>query len=333
MKHAFLAGLVLLASGAALAETAQPAQATQQGLIFSQPVPAAGKAFTITLPVSGKAQAGAVKGGAVNYEVTFPKAGIYTLEVSGQPAQRIRVGGERLESPILHLNFDDEKAPLKDLSGLGHDGKAVGQVNYIEGVKGKGVSFANEASYIEFPHTAALDTPSENITMSIWVKPNEERNYSDFFTKGDWNVLKTDARNNSISFFTGGWRRGETEASQPDDWDGQWHHLVGVAEGQEARLYLDGELVNETELEGRLGWTPFPWNLGRNAEAPEGRGFKGVLDDVRIYPFALTEDEVEQLFKEGLGEIPATGVVGLAKLRRRGIAQLPGRGGVLQLNP
>ena len=207
MKHAFLAGLVLLASGAALAETAQPAQATQQGLIFSQPVPAAGKAFTITLPVSGKAQAGdlkvtgpaaqtikagAVKGGAVNYEVTFPKAGIYTLEVSGQPAQRIRVGGERLESPILHLNFDDEKAPLKDLSGLGHDGKAVGQVNYIEGVKGKGVSFANEASYIEFPHTAALDTPSENITMSIWVKPNEERNYSDFFTKGDWNVLVSD---------------------------------------------------------------------------------------------------------------------------------------------
>ena len=34
-------------------------------------------------------------------------------------------------------------------------------------------------------------------------------------------------------------------------------------------------------------------------------------------------------FKMGLGEIPATGVVGLAKLRRRGIAQLPQRGGML----
>ncbi|MFC6591169.1 LamG domain-containing protein [Deinococcus lacus] len=198
---------------------------------------------------------------------------------------------------MLHLNFDDKGAPLKDLSGLGHDGQPHGQLKFVEGVRGGGLAFGNEAAYVEFPHTAVLDTPTQSMTMSIWVKPNDERNYSDFFTKGDWNVLKTDSRNNSISFFTGGWRRGETEASQPDDWDGKWHHLAGVIDGQEARLYIDGELVNETEVEGQLGWTPYAWNLGRNAEAPEGRGFKGTVDDVRIYPFALTEAEIGQLYR------------------------------------
>ncbi|MDO4263038.1 MAG: LamG domain-containing protein [Deinococcus sp.] len=316
-----LTALSLLLGSAALAQGAQPeakqtAPATQQGLIYSTLTPAAGKTMTITLPVAAGTAArvgslkasGAggtltaqpsVKGGVATYSVTFPADGIYTLSVAGLPEQRIRVGGERLSSPLLHLDFDDAAAPLKDLSGLGHAGRAVGTLNFVPGVRGQGLSFANEGSYVEFPHTAALDTPGEDLTMSLWLRPNDERNYSDFFTKGDWNVLKTDSRNNSISFFTGGWRRGETEAAQPDDWDGKWHHLVGVVRGQEARLYIDGELVNQTELEGKLGWTPHAWNLGRNAEAPEGRGFKGVLDDVRLYPFALTDSEVEQLFEEG----------------------------------
>lgn len=312
---AFLLGTALAQSApAGTAAEIAAAPVSQQGLIFSALSPVAGQATTITLPlaagqkagalkVAGAAsqtvQAGAVVDGVVTYTVTFPQAGIYTLSVEGQPQQRIRVGGERLNSPLLHLNFDDTAAPLRDLSGLGHDGKAVGELRFVEGVKGKGLSLAGETSYVEFPHTAALDTPTQNLSMSIWLKPNNEVNYSDFFTKGDWNVLKTDSRNKSISFFTGGWRRGETEAAQPDDWNGQWHHLVGVVEGAEARLYLDGELINETEVEGRLGWTPYAWNLGRNAEAPEGRGFKGVLDDVRLYPFALTDAEVETLFKQG----------------------------------
>lgn len=328
MKNVILTALLALtpvlapaANAQATAPAAAPSTApmaaapvTQQGLIFSSLTPAAGTATTVTLPLSSgqtapalrvggvatqTVKAGSSAGGTATYTVTFPKAGIYTLEVEGQPQQRIRVGGERLSSPLVHLNFDDAAAPLRDLSGLGHDGKAVGELRYVDSVKGKGLSFANAASYVELPHSAALDTPTQDLTMSIWLKPNNEVNYSDFFTKGDWNVLKTDSRNNSISFFTGGWRRGETEAAQPADWNGQWHHLVGVVKGEEARLYLDGELVNETEVEGKLGWTPFAWNLGRNAEAPEDRGFKGVLDDVRIYPFALNDAEVQTLFKQG----------------------------------
>lgn len=293
------------------------AQQTQPAVSFLPLNPQAGEAVTVkvvvpaatTLAKLGNLEVSQIgsskqvfkpvslKDGVATYTVNLAKDGTYRMTLAGQPVQIIKVGvpKDRLQSPILHLNFDG-KNPLADLSGYGNDGKVIGKVQYPTGKVGKGLSFDSEASYIEFPRSAVLETPTPNMTMSVWVKPGEQRGYADFFTKGDWNVLKTDAKNGSISFFTGGWRRGETELAQPKDWEGNWHHLVGVVEGQEARLYLDGKLVQESEVEGELKYTSFPWNLGRNAEEPKGRGFTGTMDEVRIYPFALTSAEVAQLY-------------------------------------
>ncbi len=296
--------------------TTAPVVQTQPALSQSPLLPKSSETVTFKLPlpsntsaapvlsISGPAgakqslKAVSVNNGVASYETTFAKDGVYTLNVTGQPAQRVvvRQPKNRLDASILHLNFDGAK-PLADLSDFGNDGKAVGDVKIVEGKVGKGVAFGNEASYVAFPRSAVLETPVQNMTMSVWVKAGSNKGYSDFFTKGDWNVLKTDAKNSSIDFFTGGWRRGENEVALPKDWVGNWHHLVGVVEGDTSRLYVDGKLVRETEVEGDLKYTPYPWNLGRNAEAPEGRGFVGTLDDVRIYPFALTSQEVTALYQ------------------------------------
>lgn len=315
-KTLLLLTLSLLSVASAQTSTAAPVVQTQPTLSQTPLLPKSGEKTTLTLvlpqgvttaPVvtmTGPAnfkqslQAVSVKGGVASYEVSLAKDGTYSMSVAGQPTQRILVGQpkDRLDATILRLNFDG-KNPLADLSGFGHDGKSVGEVKIVEGKMGKGLAFSNEASYVEFPRTAVLETPVQDMTMSIWVKSGDEKAYSDFFTKGDWNVLKTDAKNGSISFFTGGWRRGENEVAQPGDWVGNWHHLVGVVEGDTSRVYIDGKLIREAEVEGTLKYTSYPWNLGRNAEEPKGRGFTGTLDDVRIYPFALSSKEVEQLYQ------------------------------------
>lgn len=299
----------------AFAQTA-PTTQTQPTLSQSPLLPKSGEKVTLTyalpkgttsapeLTLSGPAgfkqtlKATQVTGGVATYETTLAKDGSYGLNISGQPAQRIIVGQpqNRLEATILHLNFDG-KNPLADLSGFGNDGKAFGKIKIVDGKVGKGLAFSDEASYVELPRSAVLETPVQNMTMSLWIKSGQEKAYSDFFTKGDWNVLKTDAKNGSIDFFTGGWRRGENEVAQPKDWVGNWHHLVGVVEGDTSRVYIDGKMVQESEVEGELKYTSYPWNLGRNAEAPEGRGFTGSMDDVRIYPFALSSKEVETLYQ------------------------------------
>ena len=317
MKNAFIL-VGLITSSLALGQTAPvPAQPT---LLQTPLLPQAGETFRLSLVVPAgttaanapelslrgaqnfqrNVKAARVTGTVATYEVSLPQNGFYDVQVAGQPAQRIRVGTDkdRLQSPILSLNFDGP-APLADLSGFGHDGKAIGTVKFPAGKVGKGLAFENEQSYVEFARTAALETPTQDLTMSIWVKANDERGYSDFFTKGDWNVIKTDSKSGAVRYFTGGWRRGGPKVPQPENWDGQWHHVVGVTDGQDGYLYIDGKLIQESEWTGTLKYTAFPWNLGRNAEEPKGRGFKGVLDDVRIYPVALNAQEVADLYRAG----------------------------------
>ncbi|RJP32831.1 MAG: hypothetical protein C4547_13070 [Phycisphaerales bacterium] len=65
---------------------------------------------------------------------------------------------------------------------------------------------------------------------------------------------------------------------------GRWHHVAGVYDGREARLYLDGTKVGAAERDGVRGTNAFPLMIGADVN---GRGepmshFKGRIDAVRL---------------------------------------------------
>jgi len=75
--------------------------------------------------------------------------------------------------------------------------------------------------------------------------------------------------------------------AEPDDLHlqtGRWHHLAGVYDGQEIRLYVNGELVDRVERSGPRRTNSFPLLIGAD---PNGRGepmsyFDGLIDGVRL---------------------------------------------------
>jgi hypothetical protein len=82
----------------------------------------------------------------------------------------------------------------------------------------------------------------------------------------------------------------------PDSYnDGEWHHFVATRGRLQLRLLVDGELVAVGEnprfqrYEGR--WVVGGDSLSNWTEAPRNTNFTGLLDDISIYPFALTDDE------------------------------------------
>lgn len=77
--------------------------------------------------------------------------------------------------------------------------------------------------------------------------------------------------------------------------DGKWHHVVGVYEGDEICLYVDGTLDNSERASGLIETNDFAVMIGENAEKMV-RGWNGLIDDVRIYSYALTEDEVKEVY-------------------------------------
>lgn len=83
--------------------------------------------------------------------------------------------------------------------------------------------------------------------------------------------------------------------------DDKWHHVAAVVEEAElpnlydnVKLYKDGVLAEIHDI-GLLDLWPI--DTGSDLDVRIGRQFKGLIDDVRIYNRALSEDEVNALFK------------------------------------
>ncbi|MCL5096170.1 MAG: LamG domain-containing protein [Candidatus Omnitrophica bacterium] len=83
--------------------------------------------------------------------------------------------------------------------------------------------------------------------------------------------------------------------------DNAWHHVAAVLQEADqpnlynhAKIFKDGELAEIDDI-GLLDLWPI--DTGSALEVRIGRGFKGQIDDVRVYNRALTEDEVNSLFR------------------------------------
>ena len=80
--------------------------------------------------------------------------------------------------------------------------------------------------------------------------------------------------------------------------DDEWHHVVAIYAEDSAYLYVDGELDVEGEATGEpVGYVEHPLLIGGIFEdAAYRNSWNGMIDEVRIYNFALTAEEVVELY-------------------------------------
>ena len=74
---------------------------------------------------------------------------------------------------------------------------------------------------------------------------------------------------------------------------GEWHHLAATYSllGKRVRVYVDGKLQTDHALDyGAMLLTTDPVRLGT--------GTLGAIDDVVVYPRALSPEEVAKLARE-----------------------------------
>lgn len=76
----------------------------------------------------------------------------------------------------------------------------------------------------------------------------------------------------------------EASAGRPILADHAWHHLAGVYDGSEVRLYVDGELVDRVERAGSRKASGLPLMLGADVTGAGGAmsHFDGLIDAVRL---------------------------------------------------
>jgi hypothetical protein len=76
---------------------------------------------------------------------------------------------------------------------------------------------------------------------------------------------------------------------------GAWHHVAQVYDTAVAKMlqYVDGKVVNSTAISGNLTSGAASVFLGCRKDASLGQFFIGLLDEVVVYPRALSSEELE----------------------------------------
>jgi hypothetical protein len=164
---------------------------------------------------------------------------------------------------------------------------------------GKALKFGRGDGYIQITKYKGV-TGTRPRTVTAWIKTTESNGEILSWGLDDYGKIFT------FGFIRGRERIGVTPnggylyINEETD-DDQWHHVAAVVEEAElpnlhddVKLYKDGEPAEIHDI-GLLDLWPI--DTGSDLDVRIGRGFKGLIDDVRIYDRALSEDEINALYK------------------------------------
>jgi len=164
---------------------------------------------------------------------------------------------------------------------------------------GKALKFDGGDGYVEITKYKGV-TGTRPRTVAAWIKTTESNGEILSWGFDDYGKMFT------FGFIRGRERIGVTPNGgylyineQTDD--DAWHHVAAVVEEVElpnlhddVKLYKDGEPAEIHDI-GLLDLWPI--DTGSDLDVRIGRQFEGLIDDVRIYDRALSEDEINALFK------------------------------------
>lgn len=196
--------------------------------------------------------------------------------------------------------FDETSGKTaKDSSKHRRDGTLKGDLSFkdgsVPGRVGTALKLAGRGKFVEISGYKGI-AGTKARTVAAWIKTKSSRGevaswgHQDFgkmfifgFVRGSIGVTPQ-----------GGYLYIRAEAE-----DDKWHHVAAVVDEAElpnlhdnVTLYMDGT-VQEIHDIGLLDL--WPLDTGSDLDVRIGRGFTGIIDDVRLYDRPLSEDEIAVL--------------------------------------
>lgn len=175
--------------------------------------------------------------------------------------------------------------------------KGAGIYNSFEIPAGGGVpSFSNIKSvlldgvddYVDIGNPASLQITGA-LTLSAWIKTTDSSVYEliigkDSISTGtrSYMLYKIGPKARFLIFNSSSYEYVESNFNITD---GNWHHIMGVNDGVDLKIYIDGNLdVTNVGGGGTILNGTSPFNIGRRASAPANRGyFTGNIDEVAVW--------------------------------------------------
>lgn len=228
---------------------------------------------------------------------------------AGHPAVGSPVG-----SAVAHYKFDEGYGSTVNNSGnggmslngtLGAGSSAPSWTN--DGKFGKALSFdGNDYAYVNDTTNSPLDI-TQAITLSAWIYSTDTQSaYNKVVAKLKDAYypyqLDFDGENDDKIYFI--LSDGSAKYAIKSDEDipqNTWTHIVGTYDGSIMKLYINGKIQSETLTANFNIYTNNnPLYIGGRSDT---QWFKGLIDEVKIYNYALSEDEIKAEYNRGAAMI------------------------------
>ncbi|MEA3248076.1 MAG: LamG domain-containing protein, partial [Nanoarchaeota archaeon] len=188
------------------------------------------------------------------------------------------------------------------LDSSGDNNGVVHGATLTTGKINQAYNFDGNNDYIDL---GTFDIIGGEMTITAWFK-------ADDFDVGDARIISKATSTNEqshdwmLSTWSGKLRfRVKTDgttstmaASSGDLQEGVWIYAVAVYDGSNMILYKNGQQVGSTSKTGIISerdWVSV-W-VGNNPPSSTSRPFDGIIDEVRIYNRALTQEEVTAIYE------------------------------------
>ncbi|HIE28826.1 TPA: LamG domain-containing protein [Candidatus Poribacteria bacterium] len=212
---------------------------------------------------------------------------------------------------VSFWTFDKEDISgktVKDIWGK-NDGTMVGAPEIVDGKIDQALSFNGTSDMVEVPGNDDLtQIGTDSVTAEAWINV-EKPCYGVINGRPFWILHWTGCGGlpMGMRFYigAGGWKSVTSKSTVKEG----WHHWVGVYDGKELKVYLDGKEDASVGSGGKLASTgdgnPDWLTFGKDYHTTvnNDRWNKVIIDEVRVYSRALTDTEVLQNFQAEKNEL------------------------------
>ena len=194
------------------------------------------------------------------------------------------MAGVASENLVVYLPFNGN---ANDVTGNGYDAVVNGATLTSDrfGRSNSAYAFDGTNDYIN------LGEIGEFHTVSLWIKQEVRSDHEMYFGHDDFRLF---AYSSGRIILHDDSANGVDTAEFIDDFIGEWIHLVAVTDSTNSKIYLNGTNVSTT-VDNLNPVLDSVVNLGRWPSSIHY--YNGKMDDVRIYNKALTEEEVQMLYR------------------------------------
>lgn len=235
------------------------------------------------------------------YNRVLTQAEVTALYNSGS----VRVNAPNNNGLVGYWSMEDATGTqATDFSGQGNTGTLNGGASWINGKRGKALTFDGSTSYIDVINNSSTRLTS-NWTYSIWARRNSSGVLDPLFSNFLNNtagrqifIYYTTSPNNHLQIDVPWISAILTSSAAITNTD--WHLLTFTKSGILWSIYIDGVLDNSIEDgTAQEASTATNMQIGSQISYSGYSHFAGSLDEVRVYNRALSATEVSDLYNTG----------------------------------